>query len=58
MRKVVPSMFSERIKAFFSKDEVVVVSAGVGAIVGAFVLGWVAREWVDRRAGGVEHRSP
>jgi len=51
-------MFSERIKAFFSKDEVVVVSAGVGAIVGAFVLGWVAREWVDRRAGGVEHRSP
>jgi len=49
---VAPSMFWERIKAFFSRDEVVVIGAGVGAVVGAFALGWVAREWVDKKAGG------
>jgi len=50
--------FLNEAKEFVSRDEVVVLGAGVGAVVGAFVLGWVAREWVDRRAGGADHGSP
>jgi len=38
-------------KEFISRDEVVILGAGIGAVVGAFALGWVAREWVDKRAG-------